>query len=69
MSIPMRTTTVSNVRFKYPGWRRKGCYTAWAFAAPALILLLIFWSSLSLSPFTTRSPMHGWFQDPCTRIS
>jgi len=42
MSIPMHTTTSISVRPKKPGWRRKDHYTAWAFAAPALILLLIF---------------------------
>lgn len=42
MSIPVRTTTSTSVRSKYPGWRHKDRYTAWAFAAPALILLLIF---------------------------
>ena len=42
MSIPMRTTTSTSARPKKPGWRRKDHYTAWAFAAPALILLLIF---------------------------
>src|SRR5947207_5124328 len=42
MSIPMRTTTSISVRPKKPGRRRKDHYTAWAFAAPALILLLIF---------------------------
>ncbi len=42
MSVPMRTTTSTSARPKKPGWRRKDHYTAWAFATPALILLLIF---------------------------
>ena len=42
MSIPMHTTTSISVRPKKPGWRRKDHYTAWAFAAPALMLMLIF---------------------------
>jgi multiple sugar transport system permease protein len=42
MNIPMRTTTRTSARPKKPGWRRKDLYTAWAFATPALILLLIF---------------------------
>jgi len=42
MSIPMDTTTSISVRPKKSGWRRKDHYTAWAFAAPALMLVLIF---------------------------
>src|SRR5205809_966413 len=42
MSIPMRTTTSTIATPKKPRWRRKEYYTAWAFSAPALILLLIF---------------------------
>ncbi len=42
MSIPMDTTTSISVRPKKSGWRRKDHYTAWAFAAPALMLMLIF---------------------------
>jgi multiple sugar transport system permease protein len=42
MSIPIRTITSTSARSKKLGWRRKDHYTAWAFAAPALILLLIF---------------------------
>ena len=42
MSIPVHTTASTSARPKKPGWRRKDYYTAWAFAAPALILLLIF---------------------------
>ena len=42
MSIPMRTTTNMSTRSKKLSWRRKDYYTALAFAAPALILLLIF---------------------------
>src|SRR5436309_14067151 len=42
MSILMRTSTSTSARLQKPGWRRKDHYTAWAFAAPALILLLIF---------------------------
>jgi multiple sugar transport system permease protein len=42
MSIPMRTTTSTIATPKKPGWHYKEHYTAWAFAAPALILLLIF---------------------------
>ena len=42
MNIPMRTTTSTSARPKKLGWRRKDLYTAWAFASPALILLLIF---------------------------
>src|SRR5215467_161365 len=42
MSILMRTTTSIIARPKKSGWRREDHYTAWAFAAPALILLLIF---------------------------
>jgi len=38
----MPTTTSTSVRPNKPGWRRKDHYTAWAFAAPAMILLLIF---------------------------
>src|SRR5947207_6385481 len=42
MSILMRTSTSTSARLQKPGWRRKDHYNAWAFAAPALILLLIF---------------------------
>ena len=42
MSIPVHATASTSARPKKPGWRRKDYYTAWAFAAPALILLLIF---------------------------
>jgi multiple sugar transport system permease protein len=42
MSIPVHTTTSTSARSEKLGWRRKDYYTAWAFAAPALILLLIF---------------------------
>lgn len=42
MNIPMRSTTSTSARPKKPSWRRKDLYTAWAFAAPALLLLLIF---------------------------
>jgi multiple sugar transport system permease protein len=42
MSIPMRTSTSISAKPQKPGWRRKDRNTAWAFAAPALILLLIF---------------------------
>jgi multiple sugar transport system permease protein len=42
MILSMRTTTSTSTRSIKPDWRRKGYYTAWAFAAPALILLLIF---------------------------
>jgi len=38
----MDTTTSISVRPKKSGWRRKDHYTAWAFAAPALMLMLIF---------------------------
>ena len=42
MSILRRTSTRTNARLQKVGWRRKDYYTAWVFAAPALILLLIF---------------------------
>jgi multiple sugar transport system permease protein len=42
MSILMRTSTRISARLQKPGWRRKDHYNAWAFTAPALILLLIF---------------------------
>ena len=42
MSISMRTKTSSIAKPKKPSWHRKEYYSAWAFAAPALILLLIF---------------------------
>jgi multiple sugar transport system permease protein len=42
MSIGLRTTTSTIATPKEPGRHRKEHYTAWAFAAPALILLLIF---------------------------
>lgn len=42
MSISMRTTTSTIATPKKPSWHCKEHYTAWAFAAPALILLLIF---------------------------
>lgn len=42
MSIPVRTTTSARTRSQKLAWRSKDHYTAWAFSAPALILLLIF---------------------------
>jgi len=42
MSIPLRTATSARTRSQRLAWRRKDRYTAWAFSAPALILLLIF---------------------------
>ncbi len=42
MSITMRTTNSTRARSNKSYWRRKDLYTARAFAAPALILLLIF---------------------------
>ena len=42
MSLLMRTSTSTSARPQKPGWRGKDHNNAWAFAAPALILLLIF---------------------------
>lgn len=42
MSISMRTKTGTIATPKKPGWHRKEYFSAWAFVAPALILLLIF---------------------------
>lgn len=42
MSISTRTTTSAIATPKKPRWHRKEYYTAWAYTAPALILLLIF---------------------------
>jgi len=42
MNLSMRTTTRTSATPKKPSWHRKDYYTAWAFAAPALALLLIF---------------------------
>ncbi len=42
MSISMRTKTSTIAKPKKPRWHRKEYFSAWAFAAPALILLLIF---------------------------
>jgi multiple sugar transport system permease protein len=42
MSIARRTTASTIATPKEPGWHRKEHYIAWAFVAPALILLLIF---------------------------
>jgi multiple sugar transport system permease protein len=42
MNLSMRTTTRTSATPKKPAWHRKDYYTAWAFAAPALTLLLIF---------------------------
>ncbi len=42
MSIPMHTTTSTIATPKKPIWHCKEHYMAWAIAAPALILLLIF---------------------------
>jgi multiple sugar transport system permease protein len=42
MNIPLHATTTTSAKTKKPGWRRKDQYIAWTFAAPALILLIIF---------------------------
>jgi multiple sugar transport system permease protein len=42
MNLSMRTTTRTSTTPKKPAWHRKDYYTAWAFASPALTLLLIF---------------------------
>jgi multiple sugar transport system permease protein len=42
MRISMHTTTSKIATANKPGWHREEYYTAWAFAAPAVILLLIF---------------------------
>jgi len=42
MNLSMRTTARTSATPTKPSWHRKDYYTAWAFAAPALALLLIF---------------------------
>jgi multiple sugar transport system permease protein len=42
MSIGLRTKSSAIAPSKAPGWHRKEHYAAWAFVAPALLLLLIF---------------------------
>src|SRR6266705_2220235 len=42
LRLRLRTTTSTIATSKIPHWYRKERYTSWAFAVPALILLLIF---------------------------